>query len=120
MLLRSSALAKVLVELASPERVSKFVKDSGADCLANLLAAHAVPIGMLLCFCVQNDIPLSFKELRFSRFVNSKTLVIDSQKLVTEVKNRSQKQNVNEEPLISSIQKGQNAGYDVWSWGAWA
>ena len=85
LLIRSTALDRVLVELGSVDKIAKF----GASVREALLAA-ALPIGCLRLHSRRCDLNLTFDGLRYERCIEVASLRIDVLRLIREVQNRSQ------------------------------
>lgn len=109
MLLQSSALDAVLIELGSSEKIARF----GRDPRAAILAA-AFPVSCLRLYSERNGGLLRFKGVRHRNFVSSTNLEIDRYGLVQEVKNCSQRQDIREATLIAAIDAIAAEGHDPW------
>lgn len=88
MILHSPALDKVLAELGSTEKIRRFESESGTT-VREHLAALARPLGALRHISETEKIGLSFEGLKFARFVDKQSLVLDHTKLVSTVLARS-------------------------------
>jgi hypothetical protein len=110
LLIRSSALEVVLGELASSEKLATF----GNDFRAILLRA-ATPIGALRLYSHRAQLGLRFDGLRYPTFINRESLEIDSEALVKEVRNRTQRQNLPVHEILGGIKAVQTEGNDGWS-----
>ena len=86
LLIRSTALDRVLVELGSMDKIAKF----GASVRGTLLAA-ALPIGCLRLHSRRVGLSLTFQGLRYGRCIEAATLELDVFGLIQEVKNRTQR-----------------------------
>lgn len=85
MLLNSPALDKVMAEFGSAEKIAKF----GQDVKTVLLEAGII-VGYLRWVSQIDGLNLTFSSIKFSNFINEKTLEADLSKLMQEVKNKSQ------------------------------
>ena len=86
LLIRSTALDRVLVELGSAKKIATF----GAEVRDALLAA-ALPIGCLRLHSRRRNLNLTFHGLRYRGCIEEATLRVDVSILIREVKNRSQR-----------------------------
>lgn len=86
LLIRSTALDRVLVELGSAKKIATF----GAEVRDALLAA-ALPIGCLRLHSRRLNLNLTFHGLRYGRCIEAVSLRVDVSILIREVKNRSQR-----------------------------
>lgn len=86
MILFSPALDKILSEFGSAPRILGLGKP-----LRELLLDRCLPIGYLrwLSSPTKKNLGLRFKKLSFEKFVNEKTLTVDLDKLINEVKQNS-------------------------------
>ena len=85
LLIRSTALDRVLVELGSTEKIARF----GTSVREALLAA-ALPIGCLRLHSRRLALNLTFHGLRYGRCMEAASLTLNVYCIVREVKNRSQ------------------------------
>jgi hypothetical protein len=88
MLVESPALEAVLHEYSSPEKLEEF--EGRGSPVREWLVSTALWIGYLRWHSLQSGLNLSFDGLRHSRFLDGRTLELDPEALVTELKNRSQ------------------------------
>jgi hypothetical protein len=109
MMLRSSALQRMLGEYVSRQKLERF----GRDVLGVLVAA-ASPIGSLRLHSARKGLALRFDGLRYARCVNRQTLEIDMDALVSEVKDRSNRPDIPNEALVAAIQAIGPTVQDVW------
>jgi hypothetical protein len=90
MLLRSTALERLLAEFGVANRVEAFAKQHG-PVIGNTVALAATPLGCLLLVSLRHDHGLIFDELSVQKFVRPSSLQIDLDALLAEVRNKSQK-----------------------------
>ena len=109
MLLKSSALEKVIAEFASEEKIAKFDRD-----VRTALLQAGTPIGYLRWISQLDELNLTFEGITFSRFIDAQTLQIDELKLVQEVKNKSQAFSLNGENLQQRLTKQKSNHHDPW------
>lgn len=102
MIARSPALEILLHELGSPEKIGNFERCFGGNVREWLISA-SLPLAYLRWHSQQSSIGLSFEDLRFTRFTNLRTLSIDRQALVREVRNHSQSWATSEEELLEAM-----------------
>lgn len=113
MLIRSPALDRVLREFGSKEKIENFVIKVGTDIRSVLLTAVS-PIGCLRWHSLRVNLNLRFDGLQFSRFVDEETLAVDVMRLITVVKNLSQRPSLDNNDLASVIAGMGAAKHDPW------
>ena len=86
LLIKSSALDRVLVELASAKKVARFGKD-----VRKALVEAAAPIGCLRLHSRRSGSNLRFDGIRYARCIDADSLKTDVEALVQEVKNRTRR-----------------------------
>jgi Protein of unknown function (DUF4435) len=109
MLIQSPALEKVLFEFGSKEKIEEF----GRDVRQTLLDA-GTSIGYLLFVSRFKPLNLKFEGITFSDFINKKSLVIDENAFLQEVKNKSQAFGLKIQDLQQDLTQQKNAGFDPW------
>ncbi len=109
MLLKSSALEKVITEFGSEEKIAKF----GRDVRTALLEA-GMPIGYLLWISQLDELNLTFDGIKFSKFIDDQTMKIDEFELIQEVKNKSQAFGLNSEDLQQRLTNQKSNNHDPW------
>ena len=112
MIIRSNALDIVLHEFASAEKLSRF-QDRHGFSVREWLLETARPLGYLRWNSLRRGLNLWFRGLRFSNFVDPRTLKLHPAKLLTEVRNRSMNWAISDQELT---QHGwpQNHNDDPW------
>ena len=113
MLLESPSLEKLLDEFGSEQKITNFTANSRMDVRQTLLAA-ACPIGYLRWISQRNSLSLTFEGIVFSRFIDRNTLHIDTGELIQEVKNKSRRQNLNENDLRDKIDELTDSKHNFW------
>jgi hypothetical protein len=105
MLINSPALDKVIAEFGSEEKITKFGHD-----IRIVILKEGMIIGYLRWISKIDELNLTFDGIKFSSFINEKTLKIDQSKLIQEVKNQSQAHSLNNKDLQQRInsQKDEN------------
>lgn len=109
LLIRSAALERVLIELGSGEKIAAY----GGNIREALLAA-AVSIGCLRLHSQRAGLGLTFRHLRYGRFVRLESLTIDVQALVREVVNRSQRPGLTLDNVVQSVSATHLSVHDHW------
>lgn len=90
MLIRSTALERVVLEHASETKLSALLATRKPQVLiANLLAHACSPLGAFLMISLRQDLGLKFEDLTFKDFVDRESLEIDLACLVRSVLNKS-------------------------------
>ncbi len=87
MMIVSGAFAKLIYEFGNQEKIDVFV-GSGSP-LFERLSLEAEKIGILRLASIANNLELRFEGLKFHKFVNQATMVIDEGKLLDSVFNLS-------------------------------
>lgn len=113
MLLESPSLDKLLDEFGSEQKIARFTENNKMSVRQALLIA-AIPIGYLRWASQQNDLSLRFEGINFSEFIGSETLHLDVSKLIQEVKNKSRRQNLNENDLRDKIDALTDSKHNSW------
>ena len=113
MLIKSPALEKVLGEFGSENKIEQFKQDTGKD-VRSILLESGLPIGYLRWVSSQNGYSLKFEGLDFSKFLDKEKLTIGESKLIKTVKDKSQRQDIPNEQIKSSIQKLKRGNHDPW------
>ncbi|MEI7326093.1 DUF4435 domain-containing protein [Pectobacterium carotovorum] len=91
MLFNSSALARVLSEYASMDKIPKENNDKlDLDFIRNCLYTACVQIGRFRVFCEKNDFFIDFKKIDYRKFVCDRTLLIDSNKFLENLRGKNQ------------------------------
>ncbi|MBD2500348.1 DUF4435 domain-containing protein [Anabaena azotica] len=109
MLIKSPALDKVIAEFSSEEKVTQFKRD-----IRLALLEAATPVGCLLLISLTEDLNLKFEGIKYSKFIDENTLLIDELKLIKEVKNKSQAFSLKDEELQEKILSHKSKNYDSW------
>jgi Protein of unknown function (DUF4435) len=109
MLLNSPALDKVVTEFGSAEKVAGLGKD-----IRTVLLEDGMPIGYLRWVSQVDGLNLTFNGIKFSKFINEKTLELDRDQLIAEVKNKSQKPDLQSSDLQRRLMSQQSSTHDPW------
>jgi hypothetical protein len=107
MLIQSPALDKVLAEIGSEEKITKFGKD-----IRSALLQTGKPIGYLLWVSQIYGLNLTFAGIKFSKFIDEQTLQIDEIQLIQEVKNKSEAHRLKDEILQQHIANQKRNDHD--------
>jgi Protein of unknown function (DUF4435) len=108
MLLNSLALDKVIAEFGSAEKIAIQL-----DVRTSLVEA-GISIGYLRWISQCDGLNLTFSDLKFSKFIDEKTLQINELDLIQEVKNKSQAFSLKTEDLKQRIADENNKGFNPW------
>lgn len=109
MIIKSPAFDKVIAEFCSEDKICKFNQD-----IRIVILESSVLIGYLLWISQCDKLNLTFEGIRFSRFVDKKTLKIDELKLVQEVKKKSQAFSLKDEDLQQRLIRQKSNDYNPW------
>jgi hypothetical protein len=112
MLIRSQALDKLIQELASETKVDAFERRFGS--IRDVLVRAAASIGYLRLYSSRQNLNLRFDGLKYHKCLDVTTLSIDADRLITEVKNNTQRQDLDSEVLRDGMRAVQREGHDVW------
>jgi len=113
MMVASPAFGKLLNEYAVSSRVEAFEKRAGCS-FAAVLAENAMIIGYLRWLSVRNALGLRFEGLRFGNFLSRTDLHVHIPQLFREVKNRSQKHDLDESQINAEIESLRHPKHDPW------
>ena len=113
MMVASPAFAKVLDEYATSSRVVKFEKQAGCD-VASALVTNATTLGYLRWVSIRENHRLDFEGITFSKFLERETLQIETKKLITEVKNNSQKHALDDSQIEADMESLCDDNHDPW------
>lgn len=109
MLIKSPALDKLLREIGSEEKILKFGKDA-----RKALVECGKIIGYLRWTSLKHNLNLKFEELTFSKFIEQKSLTINTLTLIQVVKNHSQKPALVDKEVEKLLNALQNPNHDLW------
>lgn len=103
LLIISPALKKVLTEFGSEAKVNTFIINRKKE-IVNALLESGSQIGRLRWLNYLEDLSLTFDESTITSYLNKDTLEVDVTKMVTVIKNKSQKHHLNEQELLAKMQ----------------
>ena len=109
MLIRSSALDRVLVEFGTPGKLAVFGKN-----IREMLVEAAIPIGCLRLHSKRAGLDLRFRNLRYASFIDRRSLRNNIHALIRDVKNRSQRTGLPCENLVQEINAIAGSLEDPW------
>ncbi len=113
MVIRSNALDDVLDEYCEREPLMKFTESVGPVREALLSASY--PIGLLMFISQTEGLNLSFKDLEFERFVNSRTLSLNVESMVDAVIFNSKNCRMGKKALLSRLSREAENLDDEWN-----
>jgi len=110
MILYSDALDKVLSEFGSAGKIAKLGRP-----IRDILLECGLPIGYLrwLSSPTKDNLSLKFKELSFDKFVDEKTLCVDVDNLIRELKTNSKDSTLDENETKLKIMVLAGEGHDL-------
>ncbi|WP_293330426.1 DUF4435 domain-containing protein [Microcoleus sp. CAWBG58] len=108
MLLKSPALEKVLSEHGSAKKIESFAQD-----IRQTLLESAKAIGYLRWASLKFNYCLKFEGLDFDKFIDKETLALKSE-LIQTVKNKSQKQGLDEQEIRAKMDSLKTDAQDIW------
>ena len=109
MLLKSPALEKVVTEHGSAEKIESFAQD-----IRETLLQSAKIIGYLRCASLKFNYCLKFEGLKFKKFVDDRTLILDESKLIKIVKDNSEKPGLDEQEIRANMDSLKTDTQDMW------
>lgn len=109
LLIQSSALDRILVELGSREKLSQFDGD-----VRGVLVMAAVWIGCLRLHSKRAGLSLTFWGLKYAKCINDKSLSIDIEALVREVMNRSQRPDLSHVDIAAELRSMHGSIENSW------
>ena len=98
LMIKSSALDDVLIELGSTKKINEFGED-----VRELLLSRAVWVGCLRLYSYRANLNLKLQGLKYAKFIDRQILKIDVEALVQEVLNRSQRPNLSNPDIVEEI-----------------
>ena len=121
MIIKSTALEKVLSKFGSADKIAAFKQKYGKDVRTTLIEC-GTHIGYLRWISLREGLALSFEDLDFNKFVNKGELTIDVLKLIKAVKERSynteidksRKHTIREHDTQKSMNQLKNDLHDPW------
>ncbi len=113
MIIKSPALAKVLREFGSQNKVATFEQHAKKN-ITTVMLENGLRIGYLRWASLRNGLSLTFEELEFEKFVSKEKLILDIAKLIKTVKDKSQKPGLLESDVLSKMKQLENAAHDPW------
>ena len=113
MILESHALEKLLTELGSDTKIKELIQQLGKS-VRDILLNSGVQIGYLRWVSQKEELSLKFEGIAFSKFVDKETLIVDIAKMITTVKNKSERHDLRQKDLRNSIDELSNPNHDPW------
>jgi hypothetical protein len=110
MLVRSPACEKVVRELSSKEKMEKLVRTGRT--IREVILEAAAPISFALMFSLQNGFALKFEGLDYG-FVDRNTMTVNVPRMVQEIKDKSQKPALDNDPIIEFVNTSMRGGGDL-------
>lgn len=111
-ILASPAMDDILAEYGERTKIDAFEERYGK--LSDVLADSSSPVGMLMYISYKRGLNLSFKDLDFSRFIDSHTLRIDIGRMVSEVYNISMPQSYPRSTIAELVRGSMSDLPDKW------
>lgn len=114
MILKSPALEKLLTEFGSAGKIRDLTQQLGKS-IRDILLDGGVQIGYLRWVSHKERLSLKFEGIVFSRFIDNETLRIDTARMITTVKNKSERHDLHEKDLQKSMGELANPNHDPWN-----
>lgn len=112
MLIRSNALDDVLDEYGETDLVEQFTETIGP--VRDALISASYPIGLLMAISQSEGLNLSFKDLDFSRFINVRTLSLNTEAMIDAVMFNSRSCRMSRKQLKSLLLREAEELEDMW------
>ncbi|MDB9451637.1 DUF4435 domain-containing protein [Dolichospermum circinale] len=109
MLIKSSALEKVISEFGSEEKITQLNRD-----IREVLISVGVAIGYLRYISQHDELNLTFEGITFSKFIDEKNWQFNEVKLIQEIKNKSQAFYLKDEDLEKRLFTEKSNNQDPW------
>ena len=109
MLIRSNALEKVLVEFGSRTKLGKLSAD-----VREILIEAARPIGCFRIYSRDAGLGLKFDAIRYSKFIDLRSLKLDRHALIHEVKRRSQRGGLDCGTMLEEVRSSEGGLAGTW------
>ena len=109
MLLKSLALDKVIREFGSEDKISKLDQD-----FRKVLLGLGLSICYLRWISQLEDLDLTFNEIKFTKFIDEKTLEFSELQFIQTVQNKSQNSSIKNEDLQQKLIRKKSPNHDPW------
>jgi hypothetical protein len=109
MLIKSSALEKVISEFGSEEKITQLNRD-----IREVLISVGVAVGYLRYISQSDELNLTFEGITFSKFIDEKNWQFNEVKLIQEIKNKSQAFYLKDEDLEKRLFTEKSNNQDPW------
>ena len=106
MLVRSPALDGVLRELGSRRKIESFGQN-----VLDALISRALPVGYLRMYSIREGLGLKFNGLNYSAWIDRASFVANTDELIEEVKNHSQRHDLCSSTLAAAIDELNSINY---------
>lgn len=112
MIIRSNALEDVLDEYCDRELLAKFTETVGP--VRDALVSASYPVGLLMFISQSEGLNLSFKDLNFQQFINTRTLSLNAGSMVDAVIFNSKKCRMGRKELLRRLDREAEGLEDQW------
>ena len=106
MMMRSPAIDSIWIEFGSAQKVNSF------DDTFELIDDIARRIGCLRLHSLRSSLNLRFNGMRVTKFIDRRSMQFDQNKFVQEIKDLSQRHDLDDDQLISAMIEIDNEGHD--------
>jgi Protein of unknown function (DUF4435) len=113
MMLKSPALANLLLEMGSEEKLSEFKKSRGKE-FRDALLEEGLHLGYLRWVSLRHGHALKFEGLKYSDFTDRSTLTVDQPTLIKTIKDHSQKPQLSDQELQLQLEAIRDKSHDKW------
>ncbi|MDE2834201.1 MAG: DUF4435 domain-containing protein [Bacteroidota bacterium] len=109
LLIRSRALDRVLVNWGKREKTTRFPEN-----IREALLTAALWIGCLRLYSLRSQLNLRFRDVRYSRCIDSKSFAVNPKNLITKILDHSQRQDLSVQEIMSRVNSIHESIVDPW------
>jgi hypothetical protein len=102
MMLSGSAFDRLMSEFASPAKLLAWKKVNTAE-VRDFILEQAMQIGALLWYSNREGLGLTFRSLEYKEFIDPDSLVLDRDKFIGHLKNKSSRHDIKDEALKEAL-----------------
>lgn len=113
MLINSNCFQKFIDLICAEERVNEFTRQNDCTNLKEYIFNIAKLLGILRIVSIRDSYNFSFKTLDYNKFIDRNTLSIDVDKLIVEVKNKSQMPQIDNDEIKEKLNQEFDIKLDV-------
>jgi hypothetical protein len=103
MIIGSKSFSNFIFEIASIDKLNKFLSNSGLTDIREILLSHAAYVGYLRRYSIIKNLNLCFEKLDFEKFVKKDTFDIDVVKLIESVLSLTKNPDLKSQEISSQL-----------------